>query len=257
MTQPLSATGQQFVASLLSSMTLDEKIGQMTQPEKNSVKAGDIARLSLGSVLSGGGGNPEPNTPMAWRAMVEGFQQEALQSRLKIPLLYGVDAVHGHNNVVGTTIFPHNIALGATRDADLVRRIGRATALEVAATGVRWDFAPAVSIPQDIRWGRTYEGYSQDPQVVSELAVAYIEGLRGEAWNSPTSVLPSVKHFVADAAATWGTSKRVDRQALSLDRTLAIAKMGQGFVELLDQGAWQIDQGDALIDEATLSYNFV
>ncbi|MFC4638400.1 glycoside hydrolase family 3 protein [Deinococcus hohokamensis] len=241
-----------FVDRLLAQMTLDEKIGQMTQPEKNSVRPGDVARLALGSVLSGGGGNPEPNTPASWRAMVSAFQDEALTSRLNIPLIYGVDAVHGHNNVVGATIFPHNIGLGATRDAELVRRIGRATALEVAATDVRWSFAPAVSIPQDLRWGRSYEGYSQDPAVVSALATALVEGFKGEGWRSPTSILPSVKHYLADAATTWGTSRRVDRTALNTDRTLATAQMGQSTVELLDLGAWQIDQGDTEIDEATL-----
>ncbi|THF70835.1 beta-glucosidase [Deinococcus sp. Arct2-2] len=257
---PLNSAQQHFVEQLLSKMTLDEKIGQMTQPEKNSVTPADVTRLGLGSVLSGGGGNPDPNTPAEWRGMVTAFQEGALASRLGIPLLYGVDAVHGHNNVVGATIFPHNIGLGAARDADLVRRIGRATALEVVATGVRWTFAPAVSIPQDVRWGRSYEGYSQDSALVSELAVALIDGLKGDGWNSPTAVLPSVKHYVADAAATWGSSKRVNRQALAeaqnaaqtTDQTLAIAHMDQSFVELLKLGAWQIDQGDAEIDEATL-----
>ncbi|UQN09035.1 glycoside hydrolase family 3 protein [Deinococcus sp. QL22] len=259
-TSPLTATEQRFVAQLLAEMTLDEKIGQLTQPEKNSVTPEQVTRLGLGSVLSGGGGNPDPNTPANWRAMVMAFQEAALASRLGIPLLYGVDAVHGHNNVVGATIFPHNIGLGATRDPDLVRRIGRATALEVAATGVRWSFAPAVSIPQDVRWGRSYEGYSQDPALVSELAVSLIEGFRGDGWDSETAVLPSVKHFVADAAATWGSSKRVNREAMaevqnadqSTDQTLAIAHMDQSFTELLKLGAWQIDQGDAEIDEATL-----
>ncbi|MFB9994971.1 glycoside hydrolase family 3 protein [Deinococcus oregonensis] len=249
---PLRPEAQHLVDRLLAEMTLDEKIGQMTQPEKNSVRPGDVARLSLGSVLSGGGGNPDPNTPHSWREMVSAFQEEALASRLGIPLLYGVDAVHGHNNVVGATIFPHNIGLGATRNPDLVRRIGRATALEVAATNVRWTFAPAVSLPQDVRWGRSYEGYGQDPEVVSPLAVALIEGLRGEAWNAPTSVLPSVKHFVADGATAYGTSQRVNRATLEVDRTLAIAQMGESLVELVEQGAWQIDQGDSFIDEATL-----
>ncbi|WP_420593920.1 glycoside hydrolase family 3 protein [Deinococcus sp.] len=248
----LDAEGQRFIDDLLSQMTLGEKIGQMTQPEKNSVKPGDVARLGLGSVLSGGGGNPEPNTPESWREMVMAFKREARTSRLGIPLIYGVDAVHGHNNVVGATIFPHNIGLGAARDADLVRRIGRATAREVSATGVRWDFAPAVSIPQDIRWGRSYEGFSQSSEVVSELASAFVTGLIGGGQSDPTGVLPSVKHFVADAATTWGTSKRVDRDALAVDRTLGIAEMGQSFVELIDLGAWSSDQGDSQIDEATL-----
>ncbi len=248
----LSPEDQTFVARLLGQMTLAEKIGQMTQAEKNSVRPGDVARLGLGSVLSGGGGNPDLNTPASWRAMVSGLIDESLRSRLKIPLIYGSDAVHGHNNVVGATIFPHNIGLGAARDPDLVRRIGRATATEALATDVRWAFAPAVSVPQDVRWGRSYEGYSQDPGLVSELAVALIEGLRGDGQDSGPSVLPSVKHFVADAAAVWGTSRRIDRQALSTDRTLASADTGQGMAKLLDLGAWQIDQGDALIDEQTL-----
>ena len=251
-TSPLTPDEQHFLDDLLARMTLDEKLGQMTQPEKNSVKPGDVARLGLGSVLSGGGGNPDPNTPQAWRDMVQGFLGEALQTRLQIPLLYGVDAVHGHNNLYGATIFPHNIGLGATRDPELLRRVGRATALEVCAAGVRWTFAPAVSIPQDFRWGRSYEGYGQDPALVSELAVALIEGLRGEAWNSAASVLPSVKHYLADGGAAWGSSRRVDRDTLATDRTLAIANLGAEFVGLLDQGAWQIDQGDADVDEQTL-----
>ncbi|GGS03965.1 glycoside hydrolase family 3 protein [Deinococcus sedimenti] len=241
-----------FVDDLLNRMTLDEKIGQMTQPEKNSVRPGDVARLGLGSVLSGGGGNPDPNTPQAWRDMVTALIDEAQASRLKIPLLYGSDAVHGHNNVVGATIFPHNIGLGAAADPDLVRRIGRATALEAAATNVRWAFAPAVSVPQDFRWGRSYEGYAQDPALVGRLAAALVEGLKGEGWNSPTAVLPSVKHFVADGATDWGSGKRARMTDPDQDRTLAIAQMGEDFVTLLDRGAWQIDQGDATIDEATL-----
>ncbi len=244
----ISAATQARVAQ----MTLLEKIGQMTQVEKNSLKPGDVTRLALGSVLSGGGGNPTPNNPESWRAMVVAFQEEALASRLGIPLLYGSDGVHGHNNMVGATIFPHNIGLGCTRDADLIKRIARVTALECLATGVRWDFAPAVSIPRDIRWGRTYEGYSQDAGIVRELAVAYLEGLKGEAWDSPTAVLPSVKHFIADGATNWGTSTRSDRVNLETDRTLAIATMGEDFVALLDRGGWQLDQGASTLEETIL-----
>ena len=150
------------VKDLLAKMTLAEKIGQMTQPEKNSVRPGDVAALALGSVLSGGGGNPTPNTPAAWADMVRAFQDEALSSRLGIPLLYGVDAVHGHNNVRGATIFPHLVSLGAAGDADLARRVARATAVECAATGVRWDFAPMVAVVQDVRWGRAFEAFGDD-----------------------------------------------------------------------------------------------
>ncbi len=237
---------------LLSQMTLPEKIAQMTQVEKNSLTPEDVAKHGIGSVLSGGGGNPEPNNPEAWLLMVQGFQRAALQSRLKIPLLYGSDAVHGHNNMVGATILPHNIGLGATRDPDLVRRVGRVTALETSAVGVRWDFAPAVSVPQDVRWGRAFEGYSQDTAIVSELATAFLTGLQGDSLSEPTSVLACIKHYVADGATTWGTSKRVDRAALQIDQTLANANLDASFSKLVTEGAWQLDQGSSDIDEAEL-----
>ena len=245
---------------LLARMTLREKIGQMTQVEKNSITPDEVRAHAIGSVLSGGGGNPSPNTPETWRAMVMSFRDAALESRLGIPLIYGSDAVHGHNNVVGATIFPHNIGLGATRDPDLVRRIARATAREVAATGVRWNFAPAVSIPKDIRWGRTYEGFGQDASLVSDLGAAYVEGLRGTDWSEPDAVLPSVKHYVADGATTYGTSTRIDRSALdeaAEDATLANAKLDAGMVELLELGAWTLDQGVAEIDETELREVFL
>ena len=252
---PALASARARADALLARMTLREKIGQMTQAEKNSVTPDEVRRLGIGSVLSGGGGNPEPNTPAAWREMVLGFRRAATESRLGIPLLYGVDAVHGHNNVVGATIFPHNIGLGAVGDVDLMRRIGRATAREVAATGVRWTFAPAVSIPVDVRWGRTYEGYGQDVELVSHLAVGLIEGLRGDDWGAPDAVLPSVKHFVADGAARFGTSTRIDRDALAelgADRTLANAQVDDGFLAYLERGAWTIDQGDVDVGEPLL-----
>ncbi len=238
--------------ALLARMTLREKIGQMTQVETNSITPDEVRRHAIGSVLSGGGGNPEPNTPEAWRAMVTAFEAASRQSRLGVPMIYGVDAVHGHNNVVGATIFPHNIGLGAAGDEDLVRRIGRATALEVAATGVRWDFAPAVSIPLDVRWGRTYEGYAQDAALVSRLAAAFVAGLRGDDWDRPDAVLPSVKHFVADGATRFGTSTRLDRIRVEQDRTLANAGVDDGMRRLIDAGAWTIDQGAAEGDEAWL-----
>lgn len=211
------------VEDLLGRMTLDEKIGQMTQVEKNSIYPDDIRDLGIGSILSGGGGTPTENTPAAWAAMVRGFQRYALESRLGIPLIYGVDAVHGHNNVVGATIFPHNIGLGAANDPDLMERIGRATAEEVAATGIQWNFAPVVAVPQDIRWGRTYEGYSEDTAIVSSLASAYIRGLQGDSLADPATIAATAKHYVGDGGAVWGTSTR-----------------------------YYIDQGETQVDEATL-----
>lgn len=237
------------IDDLLGRMTLLEKIGQMTQVEKNSVETSDIARLGIGSILSGGGGNPDPNTPQNWHNMVKGFIDASLESRLGIPLMYGSDAVHGHNNVRGATIFPHNIGLGATRDADLVRRIAQATAKEMAATQVRWNFAPAVSHPRDIRWGRSYEGYAQDAEIITELGRAYVEGL------VELGALPSVKHFVADGGTSWGSSTRISAENMALlenDPTLANAKVGDWMFHYLQLGAWKLDQGVSDIDEATL-----
>ena len=160
------------VEDLLARMTLAEKIGQMTLIEKGSLKEGDVAGFLLGGILSGGGGSPSPHTVEAWAEMVDGFQAEALQTRLGIPIIYGVDAVHGHANLQGAVVFPHNIGLGAANNPDLMRDIGQATAQEMIATGIYWNYAPAVSVPQDIRWGRTYEGYSENTALVSELAAA-------------------------------------------------------------------------------------
>ena len=222
------------VRSLFEQMTLAEKIGQMAQIEKNSITPDAVRDDAIGSVLSGGGGNPTPNTPADWARMVRAFQEAALQSRLGIPLLYGSDAVHGHNNVRGATIFPHNIGLGATRDADLVRRAAQVTARETLATNVHWAFAPAVSVPRDIRWGRTYEGFSEDTELVSQLGVAAVEGLQ----NGDRPVLASVKHYVADGGTSWGTTRHYD--------------WIPGWWRSDDPQQWQLDQGDSLLDEATL-----
>ncbi len=155
------------VNDLLARMTLAEKVGQMTQAERNALRSrSDIATYALGSLLSGGGSVPTPNTPAGWAAMIDTFQLNAQATRLQIPLIYGVDAVHGHNNVIGATILPHNIGLGATRDPDLARRTGEVTATEVRATGVPWDFAPCVCVVRDDRWGRAYEGFGEDPALV-------------------------------------------------------------------------------------------
>jgi beta-glucosidase len=192
------------VEDLLARMTLDEKLGQMTLVEKDALEEGDLARLSIGAVLSGGGGAPRVNHAERWADMVDGFQQEATTSRLGIPVLYGVDAVHGHNNVVGATIFPHNIGLGAAGDPELVHAIGAATAVEMLATGIPWNYAPVVAVPQDVRWGRTYEAYTDDVEVVTELATAFLEGL--QSVEGPLRVVGTPKHFVADGAAEWDTA---------------------------------------------------
>ncbi|MCI0712119.1 MAG: glycoside hydrolase family 3 protein [Chloroflexi bacterium] len=225
------------VASLVEEMTLAEKVGQMTQVEKNSITPFEVAEYFIGSVLSGGGGNPTPNNPQMWADMVRAFQESALTTRLKIPLLYGTDAVHGHSNVKGAVIFPHNIALGATRDAALVEKIAYATGTELLAVGAHWTFAPALSVPQDIRWGRTYEGFSEDPMVVAQLGRAYVKGLQKKR-DDDRWILGTAKHFVADGGTTWGTTRymswlsEVNWQAATPN--------------------WKIDQGNAVFDEETL-----
>ena len=227
-------THESQIDALIQQMTLDEKIGQMTQVEKNSITPADVTRYAIGSVLSGGGGNPYANNPREWAKMVREYLEAGLQTRLSIPVIYGVDAVHGHNNVKGATIFPHNIGLGATRDAALIERIGEVVARELLATNVHWTFAPAVTVPQDIRWGRTYEGFSEQTDVVIPLALAFARGLD----KAQQRVLHSYKHFAADGGTDWGTT-RFD--------AWGTADNWQAATE-----TYQIDQGDARIDEATL-----
>lgn len=198
------------VADLLDRMTLAEKAGQMTQAERGAV-AGDpaqITELGLGSLLSGGGSTPTPNTPAAWADMVDAFQARALDTRLGIPLLYGVDSVHGHGNLAGATVFPHNMALGATRDPALVAAVAHVTATETRASGPQWTFAPCVCVVRDLRWGRSYESFSEDPRLVSKLATA-IDGFQGTALGSlrkPDRVLATAKHYAGDGDTTYGTS---------------------------------------------------
>ena len=240
------------INELLAQMTLQEKVGQMTMVEKESIQPEQVKEYFIGSVLSGGGGNPTPNNPSSWRKMVNNFQEPALKTRLKIPLIYAVDAVHGHNNVKDAVIFPHNIGLGATGDADLVERIGQVTASELLATSVHWTFAPAVSVPRDIRWGRTYEGYSENSELVSELGDALVKGLQGDLSQSEkTRVMACAKHYIADGATEWGSRKLAE---WTLHQGSNASPQIEAFAQQLDnsQGKWQIDQGIAMIDEAEL-----
>ena len=179
----------------------------------------DISKYGLGSLLSGGGSTPEVNEPKAWADMYDSYQREALKSRLKIPLIYGIDAVHGHNNVIGATIFPHNIGLGATRDPQIVEAVARATALEVAATGIDWDFAPCLAVPDDFRWGRTYEGFSENTDLVSELGGAAVRGYQSAEMNNPNGVLACAKHFIGDGGVAFGTgiNSMIDQGDLQID----------------------------------------
>jgi beta-glucosidase len=218
------------VDKLLASMTLDEKIGQMIQPDQMYLKSlDDIDKYHLGSLLSGGDSDPKSgNDLQSWTKLYEQYQARALRTRLHIPLLYGIDAVHGNNNVLGATVFPHNIGLGCSRNAQLVERIGQITAEEVRATGINWAFAPCVAAPQDIRWGRTYEGFSEDPDIAKELGAAAVRGLQWGGLANPKAVLACAKHFAGDGGTTMGTG---------------ISDNG---------GPRLLDQGDTRLDEPTL-----
>jgi beta-glucosidase len=192
--------------ALLARMTLEEKVGQMVQAEQDQVGDGkDIETYFLGSLLSGGNSDPKTNSVQDWTDLYDRVQSHALKTRLKIPLLYGIDAVHGHNNVLGAVVFPHHIGLGATRDAALVEEVERVTAQEVRATGIQWVFAPCVAVSRDERWGRSYESFSEDPALVAELAGAAVRGFQGADLKDPLRVLACAKHYVGDGGTTYGT----------------------------------------------------
>ncbi|WP_330445402.1 glycoside hydrolase family 3 C-terminal domain-containing protein [Streptomyces anulatus] len=201
---------KQRVADLLGRMSPAEKAGQMTQAERNALRApGDIAAYDLGSLLSGGGSVPTPNTAAAWAKMTDAYQLRTRATRFQIPLIYGVDAVHGHNNVVGATIMPHNIGIGAGRDPRSAERTGAITAKEVRATGVPWDFAPCVCVTRDERWGRAYEAFGEDPALVEAMETV-IQGMQGSPSGKDLhrndKVLGSAKHFVGDGGTAYGSS---------------------------------------------------
>ena len=230
------------VTDLLGRMSLDEKLGQMTQAERASVTATQITQFRLGSVLSGGGSAPSPNTATGWADMYDGFQNAALATPLKIPIIYGVDAVHGHNNVSGATIFPHNIGLGATRDPALVQNIGRATAEEVSGTGIDWDFSPCLCVARNDRWGRTYESFGETPDLVASMATV-ITGLQGSSLAAPGSVLATAKHYIGDGGTTGGVDQgntqitEAELRAIHLPPFQAAVQRGVGAV-MISFSSW-------------------
>ncbi|MWC27124.1 glycoside hydrolase family 3 protein [Paenibacillus sp. MMS18-CY102] len=202
------------VNDLLGRMTVDEKIGQMVQAERASVTPKEVKKYMLGSVFSGGGSFPNDkqsdSTREKWAAMVDAYQDAALSTRLGIPILYGVDAVHGQNNIVGATIFPHNIGLGATRNVALAEKIGAATAEEVKASGTNWAFAPMIADPQNAKWGRTYEGFSDNEELVAQMGVASIKGLQGDTIQDlakPSKAVATAKHFLGEGLTDNGANQ--------------------------------------------------
>jgi beta-glucosidase len=199
-----SAHTEAEIDALVAGMTLDEKVGQMTQAERGTASPSDVQNYNLGSILSGGGSHPASNTASGWADMHDDYQNAAMNSSSGIPILYGIDAVHGHSNVVGATIFPHNIGLGATRNPALVEEIGRITAKEVRATGLEWTFAPAVSVVRDERWGRTYEGFGEHPELATMFGGVYTRGLQGTGTMTGERIVACAKHFVGDGGTTGG-----------------------------------------------------
>ena len=202
------------ITAIMARMTIEEKVAQTIQPDISSITPDDVCRYKFGSILAGGNSSPggeENAPPSAWLKLADEFWQASRSAQWageRIPLLFGIDAVHGHANVVGATIFPQNIGLGAARDPDLIRRIGEVTAREMTVTGIDWDFSPTLAVVRDDRWGRTYEGFSEDPEIVRSYAGLMVEGLQGRAGTreflGPGRVIATAKHFVGDGGTIGG-----------------------------------------------------
>jgi beta-glucosidase len=235
---------EERVEDLLAQMSIEEKIAQMTLVEKNSINPDDLTTYGIGGLLSGGGGYPFPNTAENWAEMVNDFQDATMQSRLGIPLIYGVDAVHGHNNVYGAVVFPHNIGLGATGDPALVREVCRVTAEEMVGTGIYWNYAPVIAVPQDIRWGRLYEGYSENTDLVTEMGVACLQGLQGDDLADPLTVLATPKHYIGDGGTTWGSSTtnnyQIDQGVMEVDEETLRELYLPPYIAAVENGAQSI-----------------
>lgn len=208
---------EERITLLMNAMTIEEKAYQMVQSEQANINTTQITETNIGSVLSGGGSAPSTgNTAKDWADYVNGLKEAALNSRLGIPLLYGIDAVHGHNNVTGATVFPHNIALGATNDPELMAEIARVTAEEVMATGIQWDFSPCLGNPQDVTWGRTYECFSQNPKDIAAYSNVYIESLQ------KNGIIACAKHFIGEGYTEDGVNQGdVKMSAAEFDELLA------------------------------------
>jgi beta-glucosidase len=240
----LDPSTEDFVSGLLQKMSLEEKIGQMIQADIASITPAELTQYKLGSILAGGNAAPGNNphtTPQAWLDLTDAFYRAALTTNASehqaIPIIFGVDAVHGNSKIVGATIFPHNVALGAAHDAKLVRKIGEVTAAEVATEGIDWTFAPTVAVARDIRWGRSYESYSESPQLVAEYAPAMVEGIQGRRGSvdfmGPGHTLSSVKHFLGDG----GTRNGRDQGDTIVSETELSAVHGAGYPPAIKAGA--------------------
>ncbi|GEM79123.1 glycoside hydrolase family 3 protein [Vibrio superstes] len=231
-----------IIADIVSQMTLEEKIGQMVQPNLRGVTPAQAKEYKLGSILNGGGAWPNENkysSAQEWAAKADEFWfavEDAFADRpFRIPFMWATDAVHGHNNAFSATVFPHNIGLGCTRDPDLIERIGEITAIEVAATGLDWTFAPTVATPRDLRWGRVYEGYSEDPEITFAYAGRMVKGLQGNAeeLKSDSKVISNVKHWVGDGGTQCGVDRGINDYSEDLLRNIH----AMGYFSGLEAGA--------------------
>ncbi|MBU2224981.1 MAG: glycoside hydrolase family 3 protein, partial [Gammaproteobacteria bacterium] len=230
------------IAKLLAGMTLEQKIAQMIQPEIRDITVDDMRKYGFGSYLNGGGSFPAGNkhaTPADWIKLAEDMYQasiDASEDGSTIPTMWGTDAVHGHNNVIGATLFPHNIGLGAANNPDLIEQIAKATAREVMVTGIDWVFAPTVAVVRDDRWGRTYEGYSEDPTIVRNYAAAIVKGLQGAPdadFLGDERVISTVKHFLGDG----GTERGIDQGDNIASEQQLFDIHAQGYIGGLQAGA--------------------
>jgi len=236
---------EEKIVSLLATMTLEQKVAQMIQPEIRDISVEDMRKYGFGSYLNGGGAFPNNDKharPADWVNLAEAMYQASVDDSLdgsKIPTMWGTDAVHGHNNVIGATLFPHNIGLGATNNPELIERIAEITAIEVMVTGIDWVFAPTVAVVRDDRWGRTYEGYSEDPEIVREYSSAIVKGLQGAAskdFLGDKRVISTVKHFIGDGGTEGG-----DDQGDNLSSEQELLDIhGQGYVGGLTAGAQSV-----------------
>jgi beta-glucosidase len=236
------AKTEAFITQLMAKMSVEEKVGQTIQGDIASMTPADLEKYPLGSILAGGNSAPGGNDrapPKAWIDLVDAYRKEALAARpghTPIPIMFGIDAVHGHNNIVGATIFPHNIGLGAMRDPALIRRIGQATGEEVAAVGGDWTFGPTLAVPRDDRWGRSYEGYAEDPEVVKSYSGPLTLGLQGELKPGQTlgagHIAGSAKHFLADG----GTQDGKDQGDARISEAELVAIHAQGYPPSIDAG---------------------
>ncbi|MCU0452551.1 MAG: glycoside hydrolase family 3 C-terminal domain-containing protein [Bacteroidetes bacterium] len=226
------------VDKLLQSMTLEEKVGQMTQADYGALKGrtDDVTKYALGSVLWGGGTELPEISSEHWARASGELQGLAAKTRLRIPLVLGIDAVHGHNNLTDAVMMPHNIGLGATRDAAIVEAVARVTAVEMQATGMNWAFAPCVAVARDERWGRTYESFGEDPDLVRQMGVAHLRGLQGASLSNPTSALACVKHYVGDGGTTGGK----DQGNTEVDEATLRRIHLPGYIDAIKAGARSI-----------------